>query len=191
MEARLGQGAKGVVWLVSGTCTVYYHIHTITVSNAVITNWPWWGNSCNSSNHNSYQSYHSSKTKIVDKGENSPLPFDGVLVEAILVIRLRNSGDAMPLPAPAVLLALNVELGVMNERVGEPSKGEEYMNGDTFRNRLQSFSVIVTTDIVTNFLLWQLFINDGDPKWHFLIKMISYFDICLLWQFSLVPTVSQ
>ena len=76
-----------------------------------------------------------------------------MLVEAILVIRLRNSGDAMPLPAPAVLLALNVELGVINERAGEPSKGEEYMNGDTFRNRLQSFSVIVTTDIVTNFLL--------------------------------------
>ena len=52
---------------------------------------------------------------------NSPLCFAGVLVDAILDIRLRKCGEAMPLAPPAVLLALNVEFGVVQERVGEPS----------------------------------------------------------------------
>ena len=54
-----------------------------------------------------------------------------MLVDAILVMRLRKCGDAMPLAPPAVLLAPNVELGVVQERVGEPLKGEEDVNGDT------------------------------------------------------------
>ena len=37
------------------------------------------------------------------------------------------------MPFPAVLLAPNVELGVVQERVGEPLKGEEDVNGDTCR----------------------------------------------------------
>ena len=57
-------------------------------------------------------------------------------MDAILVMRLRKCGDAMPLAPPAVLLAPNVELGVVQERVGEPLKGEEEdMNGEIgFRN---------------------------------------------------------
>ena len=59
---------------------------------------------------------------------NSPLCFAGVLVDPILAIRPRKCGEEMPPPPPpfrppppaTVLLALNVELGVVQERVGDP-----------------------------------------------------------------------
>ena len=60
---------------------------------------------------------------------NSPLCFAGVLVDAILDIRLRKCGEAMPFAPPAVLLALNVEFGVVQERVGEPSMYEGDKSG--------------------------------------------------------------
>ena len=66
---------------------------------------------------------------MATRENDSPLCFAGVLVDAILVMRLRKCGDAMPLAPPAVLLAPNVELGVVQERVGEPLKGEEDVNG--------------------------------------------------------------
>ena len=54
-----------------------------------------------------------------------PLCLAGVLVDPNLVIRLRKCGDAMPFAPPTALLALNVEFGVVQERVGEPRKREK------------------------------------------------------------------
>ena len=68
---------------------------------------------------------------------NSPLCLAGVLVEPILAMRPRKCGEEMPPPfrppppPPAtVLLALNVELGVVHERAGDPLRGGEDMTSD-------------------------------------------------------------
>ena len=62
-----------------------------------------------------------------------------MLVEPILAIRPRKCGEEMPPPPPfkppppaTVLLALNVELGVVQDRDGDPKRDEKDMTIDVF-----------------------------------------------------------
>ena len=61
---------------------------------------------------------------------NSPLCLAGVLVEPILAMRPRKCGEEMPPPPATVLLALNVELGVVHERAGDPLRVGVDMTSD-------------------------------------------------------------